>query len=380
MDYKNNITPQRFREKQLKLYHELGCDLNKMPKKKHSTWHLTKDGQVLCLMTCVVCKVDKERTIDNYIASHVVDKDIEAWFNNYKAGCESFKNSPLAPCKTCRTSTVRNLKNNSSMHYFKYIISKYDLKYTDFVKMWENIEHSDITRIPKKYLIPSAESKLAVNVYKIDETYQIDLSVLHSQTRVNMNNLQNIFKMLYEHEILETTYDIDDTLYCQQVQEWYNLNSIQLGIDCKSETEVNKKNLKRILSIMVNNHKKDDKEAKRLAGNATREDYLRVLLDNNMRCSISNIRLTIQKDLYTDVSIDRIDNEQSHNVGNLRPISIIFQASGKRQMTRKQFLHMCLVQNAVPVTLGASRRIQREHDSLSDDCPFCTHRGSTRVA
>ena len=95
-------------------------------------------------------------------------------------------------------------------------------------------------------------------------------------------------------------------------------------------------------------------------------------MENKMRCSISKIRLTIQKGLYTDVSIDRIDNQESHNSSNLRPISIIFQASGKRQFTRKQFLHMCLVQNAYPLTLGSKRRIQKEHDALDDEvCPLC---------
>jgi hypothetical protein len=371
MDYKNIITPERFREKQLKLYNDLGCDLAKMPKKKDSYWVLDENGQVLCFMTCIVCKKDKERTIDNYIASHVNNKDVEAWFAHYKAGCESFKNSAISPCKTCRSTVVRGLKANSSMHYFKYIIGKYKLKYEDFLKIWDNLEYSPITCIPKRYLIPSAESHLAPSVYKVNESYIIDLCVLHSQHKVNMEDLFDIFKNLYKYEIEHECKHENDKLYCDEIQKWYDSTSIELGIDPNNNIEVNKKNLKRALGIMVYNHKKDDKEAKRSVGNATCADYLQVLLDHKVRCDISNIRLSIQKGLHTDVSIDRIDNEQSHNVGNLRPIAIIFQASGKRQFTRKQFLHMCLVQNAHPLTLGSKRRITKEHDALNQNCPFC---------
>ena len=381
MEYKDIITPERFREKQRKLYEELGSDLKNMSVKKDSYWKL--DGeQVLCFMKCAKCKQDKERNIDNYVASHVVKKDIEAWFKHYKAGCESLKNGEKSPCKDCKAKLLTECRTNDPIEFLRGHANKLKMKIDEFMKLWNGFEYTAMTCIPKKYLVPSMNHQLAPSVYNVNDKLVFDLAVIQSQSKIKTEHLKNIYSELYKAELEnQSAHSIrSDKKYCDEIQDWFNKTPIESGVNVqynKDKTTHNKQcstlHLKTILKIMVNNHKKDDKEAKREPGNATSSDYLQVLLDNRMRCSVSNIRLTIQKGLYTDVSIDRIDNEQSHNVGNLRPISIVFQAPGKRQITRKQFLHMCLVQNVHPVTLGAKRRIQAEHDSLKDqECPLCT--------
>ena len=383
MDYKNIITPERFREKQRKLYEELGSDLKNMPVKKDSYWKL--EGElVLCFMKCAKCKQDKERNIDNYVASHVVKKDIEAWFKHYKAGCESLKNGEKSPCKDCKAKLSNESRTNNPTEFLRALKNKNinKMNMDDFMKLWEGFEYTAMTCIPKKYLVPSMNHQLAPSVYNVNDKLVFDLTVIQSQSKIKVEDLQNIYSELYKAELEnQSAHSIrSDKKYCDEIQAWYDRSVVENGVKtqysvdkAKYYRECSAKHLKTMLCVMVGNHKKDDKEAKREPGTATSSDYLKVLLDNRMRCSVSNIRLTIQKGLYTDVSIDRIDNEQSHNVGNLRPISIVFQAPGKRQITRKQFLHMCLVQNAHPVTLGAKRRIQAEHDALKEqDCPFCT--------
>lgn len=380
MEYKDIITVKRFREKQLKLYKELDSDLSKMPVKKDSRWALDENGQVLCFMKCAMCKKDKERNIDNYVASHVVKKDIEAWFSHYKAGCESLKNGEKSPCKDCKAELMNKSRTDDPKEFLRGLGNRLKIKFDDFMKMWDNFEYTVITCIPRKYLVPSMNHQLAPSVYNVNGQLVFDLAVIQSQSKIKIEDLKNIYSELYkaelENQIAHTIRS--DKKYCDEIQAWYDRSVVENGVKtqysidkAKYYNECIKLHLKSILNVMVGNHKKDDKEAKRPVGNATSGDYLQVLLDNRMRCSISNIRLSIQKGLYTDVSIDRIDNEQSHNVGNLRPISIIFQATGKRQFTRKQFLHMCLVQNAHPLTLGSKRRITKEHDALNQDCPFC---------
>lgn len=379
MNYKDIITLERFREKQLKLYNELGCDLSKMPKKKDSTWVLDENGQVLCFMTCAVCKKDKERNIDNYVASHVTDKNIEAWFSHYKAGCESLKNGEKSPCKDCKNELMNKSRTDDPNEFLRGLGNRRNIKLDNLLKIWYSLEYTMFTSIPKKYLIPSMNHVLAPSLYKIGDVCVFDLALVHAQNKVKLEDLKQVYTEMYKHEIEHEYNNMirSDEKYCKEIQTWFDKTPIENGVVVKSSDqkayfrECSKLHLKTILTVMKQNHRMDDKEAKRPVGSATCADYLQVLLDHKVRCNISNIRLSIQKGLYTDVSIDRIDNEQSHNIGNLRPIAIIFQASGKRQFTRKQFLHMCLVQNAHHLTLGSKRRITKEHDELNQDCPFC---------
>jgi hypothetical protein len=128
---------------------------------------------------------------------------------------------------------------------------------------------------------------------------------------------------------------------------------------------------------MVYSHKTTDRRANREKGNATRDEYLSILLKYNMKCAVSHIRLTIQKNLPTDVSFDRLDNKLPHTVDNLRPIAFVFQTVGKRQVSRKQFLHMCLIQQFHPIpNQDIFTRIHSEHDSLNEHCAFCAIDGS----
>jgi uncharacterized protein YehS (DUF1456 family) len=393
---RNIIEPNRFREKQRKEYDKCGQDLTKMPKKKNSYWEL-KDDQVLCFMVCVTCKVAKERTTDHFTASHVND-DLEGWFNKYGAGCESLRNSTHYPCKKCTVIHHMNRITNDPIEFLKEFKFRYkNVNWDAMMKKWDDMEFGPITGIPKQYIVPSMGHPLAPGIHDIArlhlqagekysskhhtiDTVVFDLAVANVQQGKRINNLEQIYRDMYKHEI-EYEYEheqLADDDVCEEIQAWFDRTPIENGVTICRKDDQNghtrecwKVHLKTILSGMVNNHRMDDKEAKRTRGNATKEVYLNVLLDHKMRCAISNMRLTIQKGLYTDVSMDRINNEISHDEGNLRPVSIVFQIGGKRQFSRKMFLHMCLVQKFHSVNDVARNRIQAEHDALQQDCPFC---------
>jgi hypothetical protein len=90
-----------------------------------------------------------------------------------------------------------------------------------------------------------------------------------------------------------------------------------------------------------------------------------------MRCAISGMRLTVKEDKFTDLSFDRIDNNRSHVIDNIRPVCVLFQVAGIKHLSHKQYLHMCLLQVHVPIPDVICVQIQSEHDALDEYCAFC---------
>ena len=210
-------------------------------------------------MKCVVCKKDKERNIDNYVASHVVNKDIEGWFNHYKAGCESLKNAIKNPCKDCKSKMTAESRTNDSNEFLRGLGIKRGINLENVLDLWSKLEHTYITCIPKKYLVPSMNHVLAPSLYKLGDIHIFDLAAIHSQNKVDFKDLKQVFLDLYKHEI-EHEYNNQirsDKKYCDEIKEWYAKKPSDYGLS-KKDPEYAKKclhlHLPKILYNMVNNH------------------------------------------------------------------------------------------------------------------------------
>ena len=167
----NKIATLRFREKQKKVFIECGEDLNKMPTKDNCYWKIV-DDEILCFMTCVNCNVSKERTTDNYVACNV-DKDIENWFTNSKAGHEKLSNSKTKPCISCYTGTTRQLHLTDSSAYFKNLCTRYDnVSYNDVINLWNTTTHGYITGIPKQHMQPFRSHDLAPGIHDLQRAHR----------------------------------------------------------------------------------------------------------------------------------------------------------------------------------------------------------------
>ena len=127
-----------------------------------------------------------------------------------------------------------------------------------------------------------------------------------------------------------------------------------------------------ILGSMIGDHNKTDKQKSREDVVSKKSvEYLNILVIYKMRCAISGVRLTVKENKFTDLSFDRIDNNHSHVIDNIRPVCVLFQVAGKKHLSRKQYLHMCLLQVHVAIPDAIRLQIQSEHDALDEYCAFC---------
>lgn len=394
---KNKIDTIRFREKQLNEFIQCGKNIDKMYVKPNCYWKIV-DDEILYFMTCAGCNVDKERTTENYVASNV-NKSIEEWFTRSRAGTENFSNNINKPCIVCYTEKTRQLHKTDSIAYFRHLSTQYcNISYQDIIKLWDNTIHGHITGIPKKYMRPFRSHNLAPGVHDLKRDHWInsekytssnhtidniclDLAISNVPQIGRITDLRLAYITVYNDEIerrMNTTSN-DDEKECKRIQEWFNKTPVENGVTVRRrenqkeyQAQRRKLDLNYILGSMIGDHNKTDKQKSRDNVLPKKSiEYLNILLKYKMRCSISGIRLTVKENKFTDFSLDRIDNDLSHTVDNIRPVCSLFQIAGKKHLSRKQFLHMCLVQVHVIIPNDIHTQIQSEHDSLNEHCAFC---------
>lgn len=394
----NKIDTSRFREKQMKAFIECGRDLNKMPTKENCSWKEV-DGEILCFMVCVVCKVAKERTTENFVTANVT-KGIEQWFTRSKAGCDNLSNSIHKPCITCYTEKTRQLHMTDEKAYFYNVSTIYsNISYDDIIKLWESTTHGHVTGIPKMYMRPFRHHDLAPGIHDLKrehweksekynqashtiDTVCLDLAISNVAQIGKISDLRLAYVAIYNHEIeqrLSTTIQDEDIQECKRIEEWFKKTPKENGVTARKrhdqkeyQAQRRKLDLNYILGAMIGDNNKTDKQCGR--DNVVPKksvEYLNVLLEYKMRCAISGIRLTIKENKFTDLSFDRIDNNLSHMIDNIRPVCALFQVAGKKHMSRKQYLHMCLIQVHVTIPATILQQIQSDHDALNEHCAFC---------
>lgn len=388
MVIKYYITTQAFRDKQKLTYINNGKNLSKMCHKNNIIWKI-ENSEIICYMKCKQCLVYKERIIDNFKPDHI-NKNINNWFD-CEAGTENFSRT----CKICISKNNKE-KYKNEYNYLYSLFKRYkNLELNVLFHKWNTLEYGLITGIPKKYIIPSVNHFLSPGIHDIicihkenntkynqlnhDINYiNIDLDFVNIAQGTKIKNLKNVYLSLYENEI-EGHNTISNFEYCQYILDWFKKSVNECGISHSNLSrkdyvaQCRKLHLNSILRLMVADHKKHDKRKNRTTNNnITKEYYLQLLIDNDMKCSVSKIKLTIQKNLFTDVSFDRINNNLPHEIGNIRPVCYALQLYGDKHVTRKDFLHMCLVQNLYPMNDIAYNRILNEHNNiLNDKCSFC---------
>lgn len=393
----NKISTERFREKQKLAYIECGKDLNKMQLKPNCYWEICNE-EILCFMICVECKIAKERTTENFSACNVT-KGIEQWFSRSQPGYENLGNSQYRPCNQCFFKQTKELRCTNSEAYFKNISTIYaNLTYDNIINLWNNMTSGYITGIPKIYMRPFRNHDLAPGIHDLErehwkngEKYNqanhtientcLDLVIANVQQIGKISNLRLAYIDVYNHELNSRLpmYENDDEKTCQQLIEWFNKTPKENGVTVKKrhdqkeyQAQRRKLDLNYILGAMIGDHNKTDKQKSR--DNVVPKksiEYLNVLLKYNMRCAISGMRLTIKQNLHTDLSFDRIDNNRSHTIDNIRPVCIMFQVAGTKHLSRKQYLHMCLIQVHVVIPETILLVIKSEHDKLNEYCAFC---------
>jgi hypothetical protein len=393
----NKIPTERFREKQKIAYINSGNDLTKMPLKPNCYWEIRGD-EILCFTTCVECKIVKERTTEHFPACNVT-KGIEQWFTRSLAGCENLANAQYRPCNQCCSKRTKNLRCTNSEAYFKNISTLYtNITYDNIMTLWDNMTSGYITGIPKVYMRPFRNHDLAPGVHdlqrrhwKESEKYSqsnhtientcLDLAIANVQQLGKISDLRLAYIDVYNHELKSRLpmYDNDDEKVCNDLVKWFNKTPKENGVTARRrhdqkeyQGQRRKLDLNYILGAMIGDHNKTDKQKAR--DNVVPKksiEYLNILLKYNVRCAISGMRLTIKQDLHTDLSFDRINNNLSHIIDNIRPVCIMFQVVGTKHLSRKQYLHMCLIQVhvAIPETILAN--IKSDHDNLNEYCAFC---------
>lgn len=126
---------------------------------------------------------------------------------------------------------------------------------------------------------------------------------------------------------------------------------------------------------MANTHKKDDRKAKRVEGDGTRDGYLKILIDTKFVSAITHTPLTFGEKKPTDVSFDRIDNSLPHSISNLRPVAILHQVAGHsgRVLTDKTYYHFALSQGwmKVPANSRVYHAVKARHDAMTAECYMC---------
>ena len=133
---------------------------------------------------------------------------------------------------------------------------------------------------------------------------------------------------------------------------------------------------------MAQNYKNHDKHAGRPAPNLKAKDLYEILVNYGWRSALSGLPLSVQKQSPFDVSFDRVDNSQPHDIDNLRPVARIEQAhagnDGSRVLTAATMRHFTLIQSHVPLAKGtrAYEIIKGEHNALKaagEVCHVCEH-------
>lgn len=394
----NKISTLRFREKQKKAFIECGEDLTQMPTKANCRWKMI-DDEILCFMTCANCNVSKERTTENYVACNV-NRDIENWFTSSKAGHENLSNSKHKPCIPCYTEKIRQLHSTDSSAYFKHLCSTYDnISYNDIINLWNNTTHGYITGIPKKYMQPFRSHDLAPGIHDLERNHWtnstkysssehviehvcLDLVISNVAQNGKIPDLRLAYIEVYTDEVnrrMSTTVQEEDEDECIRIQEWFNKTPTENGVTTrnrKNQTEYQaqrrKFDLNFILGSMIGDHNKTDKQKSRKGIVPKKSvEYLNVLVNYKMRCAVSGMRLTVKENKFTDLSFDRIDNNRSHAIDNIRPVCVLFQVAGKKHLSHKQYLHMCLLQVHVVISDDMRVQIRSEHDTLDEYCAFC---------
>jgi hypothetical protein len=131
------------------------------------------------------------------------------------------------------------------------------------------------------------------------------------------------------------------------------------------------KYFKYLLRKKSENYKRIDKHK---GYNIPELNFIRYLFDvfiqSNCICSICMTPLTFNKNIWTDVSFDRIDNTKGHfEINNLRIVCSLHQVTGKRVLNHNLYLHMLYVQNHIELDESIKMCIKNVHNIKT--CEMC---------
>jgi hypothetical protein len=159
-----------------------------------------------------------------------------------------------------------------------------------------------------------------------------------------------------------------------------DLDIVRARFSLQSEyvNQLMKLHLRSIIGFMCTRHKYLDKSKNRELMEedvqCTPESYFRILCDNYCQCSICYSYLTVNDNLPTDLSYDRISNSHSHGNINIQPVCSVHQVPNGLMFNEAMQLHECCIQTRVHVSIDARAKMITRHDALMTNgivCPYC---------
>ncbi len=327
-------------------------------------------------------------------------KTIEEYLAFYQPGCEALCNSKAKPCKEC-------MRNRSGEAYFRRLASLYkQIPLSWFVETYENLMTGPITGIPKKYILAQANQFLCVSVHDMarlhrkeygtklkQETHQsetccLDLFIANVQQLDRVDDLTQAWLAMYQYAIFiadhphEYQNSVDSNISFHR--KWYENSPKENGVTAnrsktpllyKSQTQ--QFHLPAIFTRMASRQRDLDRRDRDTVGKNNGREYAKVFFENNTKCAITGIPLSIRKNLWTDVTFDRIDNTRPHDTTNVRPVIWLLQITARNVehvLTAKSFAHMVLIQQRIPISHESIpyKYWHERHESLENEhCNFC---------
>lgn len=327
-------------------------------------------------------------------------KTIEEYLDLYEPGCEAISNSKSRPCKEC-------MRNRSGEEYFRRLVTLYkQIPLSWFMETYDNLVSGPITGIPKKYILAQANQFLGVSVHDMARLHRkeegkklrqadhlaehccLDLFIANVQQLDRVDDLPQAWLEMYQYAIFiaDDPHEYQDSVdgNISFHRRWHENSPKENGVTAhRSKTpslyksQMQQLHLPSIFQRMASRQRELDRRDRDTVGKNTGREYANVFFENEAKCAITGIPLSIRKNTWTDVTFDRIDNTRPHDTTNVRPIIWLLQITARKVehvLTAKSFAHMVLIQQRIPISREslAYRYWYERHESLGDEhCDFC---------
>ncbi len=384
-----------------------GRDLCKMPISSWAQGNVTAwimvNNILVSAMLCVECNVIKPRFNEFFSRSKSVN--MEQWMK-YPPGLEPFHNSKKYPCRLCNAALLAALSRETPLGYFNTIAQKYSFSSQDLLNMYKSIERGLVSDMPAKFLFAQRCHPLKVGVHEISrenwdngkkhdrkdhklDNCTLDLAYKNVPQRDRIPDLIAAVTQTYAATInhFSSPARVVDQMQADHLEfyvKWWTMTPVDFDIVLSRtspreyRSQLMKLHLRTIIGVMCAKHKYIDKSERRdlMEGDeqSTAKSYFQILCDHYCKCAICYAYLTVNNNLPTDLSYNRMSNSYSHGDKNIQPVCSVHQVPNGLIFNEAMQIHECCLQTRVHVSSDARAKLIARHDALITDgivCPYC---------
>ncbi len=368
-----------------------------------TAWIMVNNVLVPAMM-CVGCNIIKPRFDEFFARSKSADR--ERWMA-YPPGLEPFNNSEKHPCRPCYAARAAASARATPLGYFNSLDSNYSFSGQDLLNVYESLERGVVSDIPAKFLFAQTGHPLKVGVHELVRI-NWDTNKKHNRKDHKLDNctvdlayknvpqfdripdliaaVTQTYAATIDHFSLPTSVvNQMQADHLEFYEMWWHMTPIDLDIVRTSfssaleyRKQLMKLHLRSIIGLMCSKHKYLDKSKNRNLMTedvqCTPDSYFHILCDHYGQCSVCYSYLTVNDNLPTDLSYDRISNSHSHGNMNIRPVCSVHQVPNGLMCNEAMQLHECCICQRVHVSRDARSKMITRHDELITNgivCPYC---------